>query len=660
MTMKTIKTRNVVKDIKTLDKPVILASRMKSGLVKTKERAEDTQNTRQASPVEYAGDNIERATLKPAQYIPNPVKNTRKSMEKAGKNIEEFRKYLPKERTRVAEQSHKAAQKAKTKAETLKNSAENAKDTACEAKTAVKDAKRTLKETRQAGRQTVREVRQTAKVSDLSAGSKAHSVKSAGTSKGAAMTHGSTATGNAMKSSAARPAYISKGVGGSAASAEKGAKGAKTATKGFKDTAKGSVKTAKKSVKTADRSAKLAVKTARNKAKTARKTARTAVKTAKAAEKAARAAALKAKATVKGVILMVKATIAALKGLIALLAVGGKIAVVIILLICMIALFVHSVFGIFFSSEPNPETGQTLNSVLREIDTEYTDTLNSIIAANPHDYLDMSGARAAWRNVLAVYTVRTVTDPDNPMAVAMMDDEMADLLRSVFWDMNTISYVVDSISIEVDELDDDGVPTGETITETVTVLRIFVTHMTADEAAEHYSFCDEQLEWLEELLKPEYNHLWNMLLFGITSIGDGTMIEIAITQLGNIGGEPYWRWWGLNSRVPWCAIFVSWVAEQAGFIDAGIMPRFASCTVGIQWFRDRGQWMDNSYIPAPGDLIFFDWNGNGISDHVGIVEFVEGDFVHTIEGNTSDSVARRVRRWDSVTIMGYGVPVHNS
>jgi hypothetical protein len=225
--------------------------------------------------------------------------------------------------------------------------------------------------------------------------------------------------------------------------------------------------------------------------------------------------------------------------------------------------------------------------------------------------------------------------------------------------MNTISYTLSTTEVEADIIDDDGLPTGETETVITTVLCISVTHKKADEMAAQYDFTAEQMEWLEELLMPEYHSLWNALLYGIFSIGDGSMIELADTQIGNIGGEPYWSWYGFSGREEWCACFVSWVAYQCGYIDAGIIPRFSSCDAGMAWFRNNGQWMDGGYTPAPGDIIFFDWDFDGSSDHVGIVERVEGDYVHTIEGNTSDSVDRHRYRLDGEKIIGYGVPLYN-
>ena len=124
---------------------------------------------------------------------------------------------------------------------------------------------------------------------------------------------------------------------------------------------------------------------------------------------------------------------------------GAGVALLIVIVLCMSAMFVGSVFGIFFSGDPNPRTGQSIHTVIAGIDAEYTAQIDSIIAAYDYDALDISGARAWWKNVLAVYTVRTVSDPHNPMDVAAMNDEKAAILRSVFWDINTISHWVERI-----------------------------------------------------------------------------------------------------------------------------------------------------------------------------------------------------------------------
>lgn len=139
-------------------------------------------------------------------------------------------------------------------------------------------------------------------------------------------------------------------------------------------------------------------------------------------------------------------------------------------------------------------------------------------------------------------------------------------------------------------------------------------------------------------------------------IGDGEFVQIALSQVGNVGGKPYWSWYGYPNRVEWCACFVSWVANEAGLIDQGLVPKFANCVAGIQWFKQHNKWENKSIIPASGNIIFFDFNQDRISDHVGIVEYVEGDVIHTIEGNSiGDECRQRTYQVDSIYIVGYGV-----
>ena len=113
----------------------------------------------------------------------------------------------------------------------------------------------------------------------------------------------------------------------------------------------------------------------------------------------------------------------------------------------------------------------------------------------------------------------------------------------------------------------------------------------------------------------------------------------------------------------WCACFVSWCANECGYIDAGVIPKFAGCVWGVEWFRDRGLWQDNSYEPRPGDIIFFDWDNKGSSgpqdgesDHVGIVEKVENGTVYTVEGNSGDSCRENHYAIGYYEILGYGMP----
>lgn len=136
------------------------------------------------------------------------------------------------------------------------------------------------------------------------------------------------------------------------------------------------------------------------------------------------------------------------------------------------------------------------------------------------------------------------------------------------------------------------------------------------------------------------------------------IVSVAQSQLGNEGGQPYWSWYGFESRVEWCACFVSWCADQCGYIDRGICPKFSLCSDGVNWFQQRNQWLAGTETPSPGMIIFFDWADNGqdgVSDHVGIVASVENGTVHTIEGNSGDACRERSYSVGYYEILGYGV-----
>ena len=445
---------------------------------------------------------------------------------------------------------------------------------------------------------------------------------------------------------------------------------AKSTGKATVKTAKGTVKTAQKTIKTAEQTAKTTVKTAQATAKTAKATAQAAAKAARAAAQAARAAAkaavVAAKAIVKVTVAAVKAIIAGVKALVAAIAAGGWVAVVIIVVICLIALIVGSCFGIFFSGE-DTGSGMTMQTVVQEINDDYQSQIDTTKANITYDVLEMSGSRAVWPEVLAVYAVKTTTDPDNAQDVASMDDSKKAILKDIFWQMNAISSRTETKTETVITETDDGngniVETETTVTRTY--LYITVSHKTADEMADHFGFNDDQRAQLAELLSDENNSLWAAALYGISATDDA-IVAVAMSQIGNVGGEPYWSWYGFGSRVEWCACFVSWCANECGYIDNGIIPKFAGCVNGVQWFKDRGQWADNSAQPTPGMIIFFDWdspNGasgpqDGLSDHVGIVEKVENGRVYTIEGNTSDSCNRRDYPLGYYEILGYGIPAY--
>lgn len=447
-------------------------------------------------------------------------------------------------------------------------------------------------------------------------------------------------------------------------------RGGKTIKQTAKSTAKGTVKTARKTVKTAERTAKATIKTTQQAAKAAQKTAQATAKAARVAAQAARATAraavVTAKAAVKATIAAVKAIIAGTKALITAIAAGGWIAVLVIIVICLIGMIVGSCFGIFFSGEDSG-TGQTMQTVVREINTEYQDRLDEVKVSHSYDVLQMSGSRAVWPEVLAIYAVKTTTDPDNPQEVATVDDSKKELLKSIFWDMNEISSRTESKTETVIEESDDGhgniVETETTVTRTY--LYITVSHKTADEMANKYGFSADQRGQLVELLADENNSMWSSVLYGFGT-GDAEIVTVALSQVGNIGGEPYWSWYGFEGRVEWCACFVSWCANECGYIETGVIPKYAGCVWGVQWFQERGLWQDNSYEPRPGDIIFFDWDSpggvsgpqDGKSDHTGIVIKVENGRVYTVEGNSGNTCRQNSYPLGYYEIYGYGTPAY--
>ena len=138
-----------------------------------------------------------------------------------------------------------------------------------------------------------------------------------------------------------------------------------------------------------------------------------------------------------------------------------------------------------------------------------------------------------------------------------------------------------------------------------------------------------------------------------TRPGNQAVVDIAKSQVGNVGGQPYWSWYGFTSRVEWCACFVSWCYGQMGLSE----PRFAACqSQGIPWFQSHGQWGGRDYANiAPGDAIFFDWDLDGRADHVGIVVGTDGSKVYTVEGNSGDACKIKSYSLTYECIKGYGL-----
>ena len=397
------------------------------------------------------------------------------------------------------------------------------------------------------------------------------------------------------------------------------------------------IKTAKSTAKKAEKTSKTTVKTARKSAQTAKVTAKTAVESAKFAAKAIAAT--------------VKAAGEAIEGIVASIGAGSVSVIIIVVIVGIVGLIVGSEYGIFFSGQSNG-SNNTMFRVIREINDDYLDRIESIKATVNYDDLEITGSRAPWKEVLSVYAVKTTTS-ENGEDVASVTDDKKQILLNIFNDMNVVSYYTSTYTET--GYDEDR----NEITIYLTRLHIETEGKTADVIANEYGFSLEQKTRMNELLSEEYDELRASVLYGIDS-ADNAIVAVALSQIGNVGGEPYWSWYGYRSHVDWCACFVSWCANECGYIDDGSFPKFSSCRVGIDWFKSHNQWMEPDVEPLPGMIIFFDWDKDGIgqdgaADHVGIVEKVENGHIYTIEGNSGDTCRECAYPLGWYEIYGYGL-----
>ena len=314
-----------------------------------------------------------------------------------------------------------------------------------------------------------------------------------------------------------------------------------------------SKKTTGKFIKTAKSTSVKSIKTTQNVAKQTERTvkagAKVAQQTAKRIKAAAEASVKATKATIKAVISAIKMMIAALKGLIYLLIAGGWIVVVIIIVICMIGFLVSSIFGIFFSNDYDVNS-KSMVQVISELNTDFMNKITTIQQENPYEEYDIEGSRADWKDVLAVYVAK-YSNGDYQTEMMSLDDKKIEEIKKIFWEMNEVSFTKEE-STEQKTIIHLTWTEHKTITHTK--LHIKINHKTAQEMADKYNFSNSQREQMNELLKDDYIAMWSSVIYG--SSGSSDIVSVAESQLGNVGGQPYWSWYGFNSRVEWCATFV--------------------------------------------------------------------------------------------------------
>ena len=268
--------------------------------------------------------------------------------------------------------------------------------------------------------------------------------------------------------------------------------------------------------------------------------------------------------------------------------------------------------------------------------------------------------------VLCAYSVSMEQLGTSQEDMARKLSSLADKLFPVTYEVKTAEVQVEQDTSSEGEENDSSSPQ----TQSVSYLAATIHPLNQDAILEAFGLdpsesygglsltCGEAITNMATALKLT---LYGSMLGGIgggtgTRQGGEEVAAIALSQVGQVGGYPYWSWYGFSSRVEWCACFVSWCYAQVGLSE----PRFSGCTSGgMAWFQSHGQWVDRNYADiAPGDAIFFNWSGSdtGGADHVGIVVGVDETRVYTVEGNSGNDACnyKSYPRGSSV-IRGYGL-----
>ena len=429
--------------------------------------------------------------------------------------------------------------------------------------------------------------------------------------------------------------------------------------KNIKLASKEAAKTTQRSVKTAEHTAKASIKTSQQTAKAAQKTAQATVKAsqkaAQAAKATAKATANAVKAAAKATIATVKAIIAGTKALVAAIAAGGWIAVVIIMIVVLLGSAVAMFGG---GSESNTYTQvsaevEAYDPLIRQYAKqygipEYVELIKAVMMQESGGRgLDPMQAAEGSFNTKYPHEPNGIKDPEYSIQCGVQE------LKAAL----TSAEVESPIDMEHIKLALQGYNFGNGY---ISWAKSKYGGYSYANAVEFSTQQAQRLGW-DSYGDTQYPaHVLRYYPYGraFTAGANQAIVEVALTQIGNQGGQPYWSWYGFDSRVEWCACFVSWCADQCGYIESGLVPKFAGCVDGANWFKSNGKWQSRTYEPKTGDIIFFDWEGDGTTDHVGIVEKCENGTVYTVEGNSGDACKQRQYVVGSSNIYGYGIPAY--
>ena len=429
--------------------------------------------------------------------------------------------------------------------------------------------------------------------------------------------------------------------------------------KNIKLAGKEAAKTTQRSVKTAEHTARASIKTSQQTAKAAQKTAQATVKAsrkaAQAAKKAAKATADTVKATAKATVATVKAIIAGTKALVAAIAAGGWIAVLIIMIVVLFGAAVAMFGGGSDSNSYTPVSAEVeayepiIQKYAKEYGIpEYVELIKAVMMQESGGRgLDPMQAAEGSFNTRYPHEPNGIKDPEYSIQCGVQE------LKAAL----TSAEVESPIDMERIKLALQGYNFGNGY---ISWAKSKYGGYSYANAVEFSTQQAQRLGW-DSYGDTQYPaHVLRYYPYGraFTAGSNQAIVEVALTQIGNEGGQPYWSWYSFDSRVEWCACFVSWCADQCGYIDSGLIPKFAGCIDGANWFKSNNRWNDRNYEPKAGDIIFFDWEDDGTTDHVGIVEKCENGTVYTVEGNSGDACRQRQYTVGSRNIYGYGIPAY--
>ena len=606
--MPEIKTRDAVRgSIKALDKSAIVSKRMKDSLVKVKERSENSIRAKESSPEEYAGDKItggtEIAVSGGIELAQKARRDERKTISSGKKQGEARKSEMPREQAKKT-----ADENTKVKREVAQEGGLSSFEPTLQQSASPSSYPSVVSSDTQQSIPNIRiKERESSAIPIKTRDSVQQSI-----SRG----HSQMLPPDRFPSTTTRPEVTIE---------------------------------QRTQIKVNPPQKELAIKNV------ARSTARNSQRTSQTARKAAAESAQAAKKAAETASKAARRAIAETKALISSLTAGGAVAVFVMLLVVLLGVAV-ALFGRRSSTSsytpvsPEVEAYTPIITIYAKQHgiPEYVELIKAVMMQESGGQGgDPMQCSESGYNTRYPHAPNSITDPEYSINVGVQT--LADVLR--------MAGAESPIDLDRVSLALQGYNYGPGY---ITWALARYGGYSEMNAIEFSNMMAAQYGWAGYGDKAYVSHVLRYYPLGRIFFGEGNLaiVEVAKSQLGNSGGLLYCEWYGYPYRVEWCAIFVSWCADQCGFLEAGVLPRMEGVIPYVEWFQQRGQWQDRSYEPMAGDIIFFDWESDGLPDHVGIVDKCEGGMVYTMEGNANDACVQNRYYLASSPIFGYGLPLY--